>query len=81
MKFTARMRDNGSMAMRFASEKAMAFYTSTDPLAVYEYEDADGNTLYAYDGCFGEVEGLTFEELQRSFEELYDEIMEDEEDE
>lgn len=74
MKYTNRMKVNGELAMRSASEKAQDFYSNTDPLGVYEYEDADGNTLYGYDGCFGSVEGLTFEQLQEEFEAMHDEL-------
>lgn len=70
MRFTNRMKANGEMAMRTASEKARKFYDETDPLNVYEYEGKDGSTLYAYTGCFGDREGLTFEELQEMFENL-----------
>ena len=74
MKYTNTMKINGEIAARSLSEKARDFYVDTDPLNVYEYEDADGMKLYAYDGCFGSAEGLTFEELQRVFEDMQDDL-------
>lgn len=83
MKYTNRMKVNGELAMRKMSDKAIEFYSGTDPFNVYEYEDENNQPLYGYDGCFGEKNGMTFEELQQELEELYDamnEGMEDEED-
>ena len=77
MRFTNSMKIAGEEAMRRVSEKALWFYDNTDPLAVYQYEDEDGNKLYAYDGCFS-ASGLTLEELQKDFEELADEVGYDE---
>ena len=72
MKYTNKMKIDGEFAMADLSKKAMDLYTNTDPLVVYEYEDSDGNKLYSFDGCLGSGEGLTFEELQDTFEELHD---------
>lgn len=43
-----------------------------DPLDVFEYEE-DGKKLYAYSGAIGERDGMTFEELERDFEEMQEE--------
>ena len=51
------------------SDKAAEFYNGADPLDVFEYEE-DGAKLYAYSGAFGERDGLTFEELEKDFEEM-----------
>lgn len=63
----------GEMAIRSLSNKAAEFYNGTDPLDVFEYEE-DGNKLYAYSGAFGERDGMTFEELERAFEEMQDDL-------
>lgn len=69
MKYTNEMKINGEMAVRGLSGKAQKFYGETDPMNVYAY---DG--LYAYNGCMGSAEGLTLEQLERAFEEMYDEL-------
>lgn len=82
MKFTNRMKTNGELAMRSASEAAQRFYEETDPLDVYEYEVdlyEDGEIvgeekLYAYDWSGEWKMGLTFERLEEEFEELQAEI-------
>lgn len=63
----------GEMAIRSLSNKAAEFYNGTDPLDVFEYEE-DGNKSYAYSGAFGERDGMTFEELERDFEEMQEEL-------
>ena len=69
------------VSIRSLSDKAAEFYNGADPLDVFEYEE-DGSKLYAYYGAFGERDGLTFEELERDFEEMQAEFdFEDEEDE
>lgn len=60
----------GKMATRSLSDKAAEFYNGTDPLDVFEYEE-NGAKLYAYSGAFGERDGMTFEELESDFEEMY----------
>lgn len=72
-KFTISEKRAGEMAVRKMSDKAQNFYSGTDPLNVYEYEQ-DEKALYAYDGCLGETSGMTFEELEKEFESLQDEI-------
>lgn len=72
----------GEMATRSLSDKAAEFYNGTDPLDVFEYEE-NGAKLYAYSGAFGERDGMTFEELERDFEEMQDDLdaLEEEEEE
>lgn len=69
-RFTISEKANGEMAIRRMSEEAREFYDGTDPLYVYEYVD-DGETFYAYKSGFGCASGLTFDELQETFEEFY----------
>ena len=69
MKYTNEMKINGEMAIRGLSKKAQKFYGETDPMNVYAYGD-----LYAYDGCMGNAEDLTLEQLERTFEEMYDDL-------
>lgn len=66
----------GELASRSLSNKAAEFYNGTDPLDVFEYEK-DGAKLYAYTGAFGERDGMTFEELESDFEEMYKMSFED----
>lgn len=66
----------GEMAIRSLSDKAAEFYNGADPLDVFEYEE-DGAKLYAYTGAFGERDGMTFEELESDFEEMYKMSFED----
>lgn len=72
-KYTNSQKIAGEMACRDLSQKALDFYTTTDPLKVYEYE-ADEGKRYAYTGAIGDKDGLTFEELQEIFEEWHDDI-------
>ena len=64
------------MAIRSLSDKAAEFYNGADPLDVFEYEEV-GAKLYAYTGAFGERDGMTFEELESDFEEMYKMSFED----
>lgn len=66
----------GEMAIRSLSDKAAEFYNGADPLDVFEYEE-DGAKLYAYTGAFGERDGMTFEELESDFDEMYKMSFED----
>ena len=72
-KFNNSEKVAGEMAVRSLSNKAAEFYNGSDPLDVFEYEE-DGAKLYAYSGAFGERDGLTFEELERDFEEMQEEL-------
>lgn len=67
--YTNSQKVDGEMAVRGLSDKAAEFYIGADPLDVFEYEE-DGAKLYAYSGAFGERDGLTFEELEKDFEEM-----------
>lgn len=74
-KFTGSEKRAGEMAIRRMSKKAQEFYNGTDPLEVFEYEDSEsGVLLYAYSGCLGDDQGMTFEQLQSDFEAMYDEF-------
>lgn len=72
MKFTNRMKVNGELAARSMSSKAKEVYEGTDPFYIYEYE-VDEEKRYAYTGCLGEAEGLTFSELEEFLEDIADE--------
>ena len=71
MKFTNRMKINGELAIRNASEKAQKYYGETDPLDVFAYETDDG---WRYDvrDADGFTKDLTFEKLESWFETMYD---------
>lgn len=74
-KFTIYDKKRGEEAVDKLSRKASFFYCGTDPLIVYGYETSEG-IRYAYDGCGMYKDNLTFDELQKEFEELNFEIME-----
>lgn len=76
MKLTNRMKVNGELAARSLSRKAKEVYDGTDPFDIYEYEvwvDENEEKRYAYTGCLGEAEGLTFAELEEFLENMADE--------
>lgn len=75
-KFNNSQKLAGEMAIRSLSDKAAEFYNGADPLDVFEYEE-DGAKLYAYTGAFGKRDGMTFEELESDFEEMYKMSFED----
>lgn len=72
-KFNNSQKLAGEMAIRNLSDKAAEFYNGADPLDVFEYEE-NGAKLYAYSGAFGERDDMTFEELERDFEEMQEEL-------
>lgn len=75
MKFTAKQKAAGELAIRRASGPALRLYNETEDLTVYEYETEDG-TMYAYGLAADQktVEGLPFSELVADFEALQAEI-------
>lgn len=74
-KFTIYDKKRGEEAVDKLSRKASIFYCGTDPLSVYGYETSEG-IRYSYDGCGMYKDNLTFDELQKEFEKLNFEIME-----
>lgn len=79
MIFTASNEAKGEMVVRGFSTDALEAYNSED-IKVYEYRAADGSRLYAYNGAYGEAVGLSFEELEEFFKDIF-ESYEDEEEE
>lgn len=73
-KFTIYDKKRGEEAIDKLSRKASNFYYGTDPLSVYGYETSEG-IRYSYDGCGMYKDNLTFDGLQKEFEELNFEIM------
>ena len=70
MKYTSRMKSNAEVTIwNNMSKYALKFYDGTDPLNVYEYETDDG-VRYSYNLAGEWSEGLTFEELEDTFEEM-----------
>lgn len=65
---------NGELATRRLSAKAKEFYNGSDPLDVYEILTAEG-IRYDVRG-FLELDSVTFEEMEETFEALYDEFQE-----
>lgn len=74
MKKTQIMRVAGELAARKLSGKAFELYRNSDPCSIYEYENMDGEKRYAYSFGDAEEENLTFDELNETFESIYDEI-------
>lgn len=72
-KHTRTEKINGELAERSLSVKASRLVEGTDPLDIFEIETEDG-PRYDMTGGFGELDGVTFEELQESLEELADEL-------
>lgn len=70
---------NGEMAARSLSKKAEHFYSNTDPLDIYEKINGNEEKRYYIRSCMGDVDNLTFEELEEILEEWYDEINAEEE--
>ena len=77
-RFTNSEKVAGEIAVRYLSEKAYRNYSGADPLSVYEYTNADDETVYAASGIV-EADDITKEELERLLEGLEPEE-EDEED-
>lgn len=77
-KYTSAEITNGELAARKMSEKARRFYTDTDYYAIREVETDDGirYDVTTYDGVF--LENVSFEDMQKMFEEMQDESDEDE---
>lgn len=80
-KFKSFEKTAGEMAVRRMSEKAQEFYNASEPLEVYEYDGNDEEPLYAYVGAWGEKDGMTFDELEKTLEELADELTESQKEE
>lgn len=54
------------------SSKAEAYYSETDPIAIYENESEDGTLTYSLDDMGNTFSDLTADELNSILEELYD---------
>lgn len=76
MKRTISMKSAGELACRRLSEKAQTVYNESQPFDVFEYENFEGEKVYAYTGVFGAKDGMTFEELEEDLEDLYDALAE-----
>ena len=72
-KHTNYEKQMGELAMRFLSDEAFKYYGGTDPLNVYEVEDESGEKKYDVDECGVETLGLTFDEVDELFRDLYKE--------
>lgn len=80
MIFTASNEAKGEMVVRGFSTDALEAYNSED-IKVYEYRAADGSRLYAYNGAYGEAVGLSFEELEEFFKDIFESYEDEEEEE
>lgn len=69
-------RKKGELAVCDMSAHAQDYYYNTDPIGVWEYRDLNGNKVY--DIFYGVIEqGLTFEDVEKKFEALYEETFGD----
>lgn len=75
MGYTQSMKRAGELAARSLSDKAAAFYSSSDPLALYEYNTIAG-LRYAVTGIV-DAAGLTLAEVDALFSEYHDKTQED----
>lgn len=73
-KHTVYQKNQGDLAMRSLSEKAFKYYSTTDPLDVYEVETPDGEKRYDIKEGPIETLGLTFKELDEMFSDLREQI-------
>jgi len=73
-KHTVGQKQRGDLAMRSLSEKAFKYYSTTDPLDVYEVETPDGEKRYNIKEAPIETLGLTFKELDEMFSDLREQI-------
>lgn len=78
MKFGIKEKVAGEMAARSFGWKADQVYTGTSPLELFEYEK-NGDILYSIRGCLGDVDDMTFSEVEEYFEGMYDEWNSEEE--
>lgn len=62
-------RNLGALKMRDLGNKAYDFYSATDPLTVFAWDDGTFSAVGFIDEDF-----QSFEELQECFEDMYDEI-------
>lgn len=69
MEYTNKMAMAGRIAAQKMNKKAFNFYARLSPFTLYEYDTPDGKR-YSYRGVIGDMDGLTFLELERVFEEL-----------
>ena len=79
MLLNSKMKSNAELRLRDLSEKAMKFYDNTDPMDVY-YSVLAERFYIANCDLFDENEAYTFDELQATFESLYDDFFGDDND-
>lgn len=72
-RYTNDMKLRAEKAIWTMSEKAQRFESGTSPLDVYAYETEDGLRFDYFLGKTLAGEGLTFEEIEEAFEDLWDE--------
>lgn len=72
-KYTVGQKERGEVAMNYLSGDALDYYTSTDPISVYEVENEDGEKRYDVIESGYEKLGLTFDEVVEMFTEQYKE--------
>lgn len=67
------MEINGELAARTLNDKALCVYDGTDPLDIYEV-DKDN---YSIRGVLGDIDNLSFKELEEYLELNYEEDSEE----
>lgn len=73
-KCTKKEKIAGEWAARKLNQEAWNMYVETDPLDIYEYINEAGDKRYSIRGALGDVDDLTFSEMEWFLESMYDEL-------
>ena len=76
---TQQEKADGEISARGLSQKAWTLYVETEPLDIYSYKNDEGNWRNAIRGVLGDIDDLTFWELEKYLESMYDELYGEEE--
>lgn len=76
---TKKEKADGEISARGLSQKAWTLYVETEPLDIYSYKNDEGNWRNAILGALGDIDDLTFWELEKYLESMYDELYGEEE--
>lgn len=68
-KHTLNQKRNGELATRLLSNKAQKFYEITDPIEIWKINE----NLYDIDICGDTRENITLQDIEKIFEEMFDE--------
>lgn len=71
---TNRASNEGELLIRRMSDKAQAYYNGTDGIQVYAFDRDDNEEIEVSFDFGSSFATYTFDELQKAFEEMSDEI-------